>query len=92
MVITAAAETCRRMLVLWIDLVRRMAWFVTLASVLLTVGVSYYVATNIRINTDTADMLSADLPFRRQSRAVSEAFPQFSDNIVVVIEIGRAHV
>ncbi|MCH7693467.1 MAG: MMPL family transporter [Proteobacteria bacterium] len=86
MVITAAAETCRRMLVLWVDLVRRMAWFVTLVSVLLTVGVGYYVATNLRINTDTADMLSSELPFRRQSRAVKEAFPQFSNTILVVID------
>lgn len=74
------------MLVLWVDLVRRMAWFVTLVSVLVTVGVSYYVATNIRINTDTADMLSPELPFLRQARAVSKAFPQFSDTILVVID------
>ena len=49
-------------------------------------GVGYYVATNIRINTDTADMLSSELPFRRQSQAVSEAFPQFSDTILIVID------
>ncbi len=84
--IEAAADTGRRLLVCWVDLVRRAAWFVTLASVLVTVGVGYYVATNIRINTDTSDMLSPELPFRRQTRAVSEAFPQFSDTILVVID------
>ena len=58
---------------------------VILAS-LATVGVAAYTISHIGINTDTTDMLSADLPFRKNSNELSAAFPQFSDNIVVVLD------
>ncbi len=45
-----------------------------------------YVLDNLKINTDTTDMLSPDLPFRQNSNELSKAFPQFSDNLVVVLE------
>ena len=51
-----------------------------------TVAAAYGVATQLSINTDTEDMLSPDLPFRQDSSALSAAFPQFSDNILVVID------
>ena len=44
----------------------------------------------LSINTDTEDMLSPDLPFRKNSNALNEAFPQFSDNIVVVVDAPTA--
>lgn len=46
----------------------------------------YYAVTQISINTNTSDMLSPDLPFRKNSNAFSKAFPQFSDNIVAVVD------
>ncbi len=74
------------MMVRWVDAARRFAVLVVAASVLATVGVAFYVADTIAIDTDTSDMLSPDLPFRRDSRALSEAFPQFSDNILIVVD------
>jgi uncharacterized protein len=70
----------------WVDLTRRAAAAVVIAAVLATVATAGYVATHMRINTSTTDMLSPDLPFRQHSRRVSEAFPQFSDNLLVVID------
>ena len=70
----------------WVDLSRRFAAAVVLLAVLLTIGLGWYAIENASINTDTSDMLSPDLPFRRHSLALSEAFPQFSDNILIVIE------
>jgi len=70
----------------WIALISRRARFVVLLSVLLTAAMSYYVGGNLGMNTDTSDMLSPDLPFRQNSIALSQAFPQFSDNIVVVVD------
>ena len=68
---------------LWIvrfpKLVLLMVSIATLASVMFTV--SY-----LNINTDTEDMLSSDLPFRKNSIALGKAFPQFSDNIVIVVD------
>ncbi|MDA1091342.1 MAG: MMPL family transporter [Proteobacteria bacterium] len=76
----------RRALLGWTGTVRRRAWLVVLVSVLLSVGAAVYLAQNLRINTDTEDMLSPDLAFSRLSKEVSSAFPQFSDNLVVVID------
>ena len=65
---------------------------VTVLAILLTAGLGWYVVENASINTDTSDMLSPDLPFRRNSQALSEAFPQYSDNILIVIEGDTAEI
>jgi len=76
----------RRIAVLWVDGVRRWSAAVAVAAAAVTIAAAYYVVGHISINTDTEDMLSPDLPFRQESRALSRAFPQFSDDIAVVIE------
>jgi hopanoid biosynthesis associated RND transporter like protein HpnN len=81
-----AANTYRRYLVAWVDGIRRYARVTILVALAATVAAVYGVATQLSINTDTEDMLSADLPFRQDSNAHSVAFPQLSDNIVVVID------
>jgi len=85
-VIETLSKHYREGLVRWTGVVTRFAWVVVLASVALTAGAGVYLAQNIRINTDTEDMLSPDLDFRRNSEEVSRAFPQFSDNLVIVID------
>ena len=80
------SQAYRRALLGWTGAVRRFAWLVVLASVLLSAGAAAYLAENARINTDTEDMLSPDLEFRRHSEELSQAFPQFSDNLVIVID------
>ena len=70
----------------WVVSVHRRAPAVLIVSALLTlVSVGYFVG-NVRINTDTTDMLSKELPFRQLSQKISAAFPLSSDNIVVVVE------
>ena len=85
-VIEAVTSSFRRLLVRWVDFCRRSAAGVAIAAVIASLGAGVFVATNMRINTDTSDMLSPELPFRRNASALSEAFPQFSDNIVVVVD------
>ena len=82
----SAAGSYRRLLVEWVELVRRFALVVVLAAVAATGLAIDFVVTRFAISTETADMLSRELPFRRNSRALSDAFPQFSDNIVVVVD------
>jgi len=82
----ATTDRYRRLLIGWTDGVRRFAWVVVAASVLFSVLAVFFLAGNIRINTDTEDMLSPDLPFRRHTAEFDKAFPQFSDNLVVVID------
>jgi len=85
-VIETAINMCRRLLDHWLDLVRRAAWLVAVTAVLSSVAIGVYVVRNISINTDTTDMLSPELPFRRDARALTEAFPQYSDNILLVVD------
>ena len=81
-----AAKQFRQFLVCWTYWVRRLAALILLAAAFGTAATAFYVSGNLGINTDTTDMLSPDLPFRQHSRALSKAFPQFSDNILVVVE------
>ena len=76
----------RRFSLRWTNFVRRWAWAVVVLSLLSAVASVFYIAGNIAINTDTTDMLSADLPFRKHWRAENEAFPQFDNTVVVVVE------
>jgi hypothetical protein len=59
---------------------------VVVLSLLSAVASVVYIAGNIAINTDTTDMLSADLPFRKHWQEENEAFPQFDNTMVVVVE------
>jgi len=81
-----AADAYRRCLAAWVDGVRRYARVTVLVALATTAAAVYGVATQLSINTDTENMLSPDLPFRQDSNALSAAFPQLSDNIVVVID------
>lgn len=76
----------QRLLLQWVRLVRRRAAPVLILAVLATVGAAYVTVSNFRINTDTADMLSEELPFRRNNEALNRAFPQFIDTLSVVVE------
>jgi len=70
----------------WVDGARRLCWMVVSLSILTTGASAWYVATNLSIDTDTTDMLSAELPFRQDSIQLRRAFPQFANNIVVVVD------
>jgi hypothetical protein len=76
----------RRLLAGWIRLVRRSAIAVLALALLLTAGAAQFTITHIGINTNTTDMLSEELPFRRYDRALNKAFPQLWDTLIVVVE------
>ena len=56
------------------------------AILLLTGGLLYYTKTHLALNSNTAEMLDPNLPFRQMERELERAFPQLADNIVVVVE------
>ncbi len=76
----------RRILGRWVGWVQRHAKLVMAASLLLTVALFAVSASTIQINTDTEDMLSPELSFRKLDKAQRQAFPQYSDVIVVVLD------
>lgn len=84
--IKGAADRCIRGLTRWVDGARRHAWLVLAATIALTVLAGYVAATQLGVNTSTDDMISPEVPFRRNDDAFRQAFPQFGDIIAVVIE------
>ena len=81
-----AAQVGRRVLVRWVELVRRAAVAVVVLSVLAAAWGAVYTIENIGINTSRTDMLSGDLPFRRNGDALKMAFPQFGNALVIVVD------
>lgn len=72
----------------WVDFSRRNALWVVLASAVVAALLFRYTVANLGINTDTADMISDKLPWRQHFIDYREAFPQFTNNMIVVIESG----
>ena len=83
---TTQTHAGHRLLALWIGLVQRSAAAILVLAVLATIGAAYVTVTRIGINTNTTDMLSEELPFRRNEAALGDAFPQFTDNFSIVID------
>lgn len=46
----------------------------------------YYTVENIKINTDTTNILSPDLPFQQDRQRLLQAFPQDDQAILVVVD------
>ncbi len=61
-------------------------WLIVFASLLLCIGTSYYVYEHLTVNTNTAEMLSPDLPFQQNQRRIDQAFPQDAYTTLFVID------
>ncbi len=70
----------------WTRWVTTRPWVVVIAALGLTIGSLEYLSQNIAIDTSTGDMLSDKLDFRKFNSEMDAAFPQFSDNLLVVID------
>jgi hopanoid biosynthesis associated RND transporter like protein HpnN len=70
----------------WTDAVSARPWVVVLASLLLAAVSLWYTLAHLRLDTDTTDMISAEVPFRQHDIAFRHAFPEFTKPIVAVIE------
>lgn len=68
----------------WAEIARRGSWFVVLLLVLAGSAASYYAATNLKVNTDTSEMLDPNLPFQRNAAALREAFPQLKTDLIII--------
>lgn len=75
-----------RLLDRWTGLMRRFAWAVVALALLAVAVAGVYTARSIAIDTNTVDMLSAELPFRKADRGMAAAFPGSVETIVVVVD------
>jgi len=76
----------QRILTAWVALAARRPAAVLMLALALTLAAGYATVTTIGINTNTTDMLSEDLAFRRNDAAMRAAFPQFTDVLLIVVE------
>lgn len=75
-----------RMIVSWVQLVERYRIAIIIAFITLTIFSIFYIKDNLGVSTDTTDMLSEELAWRKLDIEYEKYFPQFSDNILIVIE------
>ncbi len=74
------------LLLKWVCLVRRYAPVVLVAAFALAFLAGRYTAHNISMNTDTEHMLSAELSWRKLDQEYERLFPQYDNNILIVLE------
>ncbi|MGD0431237.1 MAG: MMPL family transporter [Acetobacteraceae bacterium] len=75
-----------RLLAGLVDASRRYALLVMVAALLLAVLAGVVAATHLGVSTDTDQMFSANLPWRRNAIEMNKEFPQFHDLIVAVVD------
>ena len=75
-----------RVLVAWVDAVRRHARGVLIATAIVTAILLVYTATNFKINTHHTALLSDDLPFWNEYKAFAEIFPILDEAMLVVVD------
>jgi len=64
----------------------RHAWWVLLLALLLTGMAGLYSSRHFAMTTDTAELISPDLPYRQREIALNAAFPQNQDMTVVMLD------
>lgn len=69
----------------WTTFSYQYALWVLLAALLVAIVSGIYVSRNLGMNTDTAEMLSEDLPFRVNLKRYNESFPQDIDTLLIVL-------
>ncbi len=79
-------ELIGRALAWWVGAVDRRPLAVVLGALVAAGFLLAYTASHLGVNTDTADMLSRELPWRQTYIAYKEAFPQYADEIAVVLD------
>lgn len=70
----------------WVGGVQRRAMTVLLLAALLGVGLAWFAAGHLSIDTNTANMISAQLPWRRAGAELDRLFPQQSHTLAIVID------
>ena len=75
-----------RFLCWWGNAVLRFPWSLIVIVLLLTVASVNYTIENLGVNTNTAEMLSPDLPFQKNRTRIESEFPQDAGIIILVVD------
>ncbi len=74
------------MIISWVQLIERYRIALIIGFIALTIFSIFYIKDNLGITTDTTDMLSEKLAWRKLDIEYEKQFPQFTDNVLIVIE------
>jgi hopanoid biosynthesis associated RND transporter like protein HpnN len=66
--------------------VTRYAWLIIIAALLLTSASLYYIKDHLGVNNNSAEMLSPDLPFQKNTKRLELAFPQDANTMIFVVD------
>ena len=75
-----------------VDVCRRNALVVSALALIISIALGAYVSSTVKINTDIDQLMAYDLEWRAQERALSEAFPQNNDRLVILIDGKNADI
>jgi len=64
----------------------RYAWLIVIGTLLLGAASLYYVKDHLGVNNNSAEMLSPDLPFQKNTQRFEKAFPQDADTILFIVQ------
>ncbi|MGH6947912.1 MAG: MMPL family transporter [Kiloniellales bacterium] len=76
----------------WVGGAARRPLLVLVLAALTAAAAGQVTVERLSINTSTTDMLSAELPFRRNAEALKAVFPQFTDSLTLVVEAKTAAI
>ncbi len=66
--------------------VLRYSWALLFFTLIICGSSLYYTINNLGVNTNTAEMLSPDLPFQKNRQRIEAAFPHDAGAIILVVE------
>ena len=78
------------LLLKWVGFVRTNSALVLVAVFALAFFAMHYTVDNLSMNTDTEDMLSEELIWRKLDQEYERLFPQYDNNILIVVEAATA--
>ena len=70
----------------WEQNILNRPWLLIVSFVVASVFVGKYTMDNLTVNTNTADMISTDLPFQQNRLKLEKAFPQDVDTVLLLVE------
>ncbi|MCL7422706.1 MAG: MMPL family transporter [Methylobacter sp.] len=70
----------------WEENILNRPWWLLAFSVIISGFVFHYTANNLTVNTNTAEMLSPELPFQQDRQRLEKAFPQDANTILMLVE------
>lgn len=71
-------------LIAWAEGARRGGLALVVMFLFLTGIAGFYAVTNLKVNTDTSQMLDPDLSFQKNAAALKETFPQIKNDLIII--------